>query len=232
MCNNFEKDNSTDNISNSIIKEKEIISFILSNGISAEKSKIITERLYYKFYNLHNIVNASEKELIKIKGLGAKKSKLLKSVPKLLEYYLLSSLKLSASHFKKKDLTDYLIVKLGKLKFETFSIICLDINKRFISMEQIFRGTIDSATIYPRDLVEKSLSVGASYVIIVHNHPSGIANPSKEDLEITHALFKAFLTVNIKMIDHLIVAGNCVYSFRDNGVFDNYNLNNNLENIK
>ena len=59
MCNNFEKDNSTDNISNSIIKEKEIISFILSNGISAEKSKIITERLYYKFYNLHNIVNAS-----------------------------------------------------------------------------------------------------------------------------------------------------------------------------
>lgn len=232
MCNNFEKDNSTDNISNSIIKEKEIISFILSNGISAEKSKIITERLYYKFYNLHNIVNASEKELIKIKGLGAKKSKLLKSVPKLLEYYLLSSLKLSASHFKKKDLTDYLIVKLGKLKFETFSIICLDINKRFISMEQIFRGTIDSATIYPRDLVEKSLSVGASYVIIVHNHPSGIANPSKEDLEITHALFKAFLTVNIKMIDHLIVAGNCVYSFRDNGVFDDYNLNNNLENIK
>ena len=232
MCNNFEKDNSTDNISNSIIKEKEIISFILSNGISAEKSKIITERLYYKFYNLHNIVNASEKELIKIKGLGAKKSKLLKSVPKLLQYYLLSSLKLSASHFKKKDLTDYLIVKLGKLKFETFSIICLDINKRFISMEQIFRGTIDSATIYPRDLVEKSLSVGASYVIIVHNHPSGIANPSKEDLEITHALFKAFLTVNIKMIDHLIVAGNCVYSFRDNGVFDDYNLNNNLENIK
>lgn len=232
MCNNFEKDNSTDNISNSIIKEKEIISFILSNGISAEKSKIITERLYYKFYNLHNIVNASEKELIKIKGLGAKKSKLLKSVPKLLEYYLLSSLKLSASHFKKKDLTDYLIVKLGKLKFETFSIICLDINKRFISMEQIFRGTIDSATIYPRDLVEKSLSVGASYVIIVHNHPSGIANPSKEDLEITHALFKAFLTVNIKIIDHLIVAGNCVYSFRDNGVLDDYNLNNNLENIK
>ena len=232
MCNNFEKDNSTDNILNSIIKEKEIISFILSNGISAEKSKIITERLYYKFYNLHNIVNASEKELIKIKGLGAKKSKLLKSVPKLLEYYLLSSLKLSASHFKKKDLTDYLIVKLGKLKFETFSIICLDINKRFISMEQIFRGTIDSATIYPRDLVEKSLSVGASYVIIVHNHPSGISNPSKEDLEITHALFKAFLTVNIKMIDHLIVAGNCIYSFRDNGVFDDYNLNNNLENIK
>lgn len=224
--------NKIDNELSELDKEKEIISFILSNGISKEKSKIITERLYYKFYNLHNIVNVSEKELIKIKGLGAKKSKLLKIIPKLLEYYLLGGLKLSASHFKKKDLTDYLIVKLGKLKFETFSIICLDINKRFISMEQIFRGTIDSATIYPRDLVEKSLSAGASYVIIVHNHPSGISNPSKEDLEITHALFKAFLTVNIKMMDHLIVAGNSVYSFRDDGIFDNYNLNNSLDNIK
>ena len=101
-------------INKELENEKEIISFILSNGISEEKSKLITERLYYKFYNLHNIVNASEKELIKIKGLGAKKSKLLKIVPKLLEYYLLSSLKLSASHFKKKYLTDYLIVKLGK----------------------------------------------------------------------------------------------------------------------
>ena len=225
--------NKIDNELNELDKEKEIISFILSNGISVEKSKTITEKLYYKFYNLHNIVNASEKELIKIKGLGAKKSKLLKSVPKLLEYYLLSSLKLSASHFKKKDLIDYLIIKLGKLKFETFSIICLDINKRFVSMEQIFRGTIDSATIYPRDLVEKSLSAGASYVIIAHNHPSGVSKPSKEDLEITHALYNAFLTVNIKMIDHLIVAGNSVYSFRDNGIFDNYNnYNNNIENIK
>lgn len=220
------KENNLNEMSKEFEREKEIISFILSNGISEEKSKMITEKLYCKFYNLHNIVNASEKELIKIKGLGAKKSKLLKSVPKLLEYYLLSGLKLSASHFKKKDLTDYLIVKLGKLKFETFSIICLDINKRFISMEQIFRGTIDSATIYPRDLVEKSLSAGASFVIIAHNHPSGIASPSKEDLEITNALFKAFLTVNIKMMDHLIVAGNSVYSFRDNGIFDNYNSEN------
>lgn len=206
-----------------IDKEKEIISLLLSNGISIEKSKIITEKLYYKFYNLYNIVNASEKELMKIKGIGEKKIEILKNLPKILEYYLLSGLKLSASHFKKKDLTDYLIIKLGKLKFETFSIICLDINKRFISMEQIFRGTIDSATIYPRDLVEKSLSVGASYVIISHNHPSGISKPSKEDIEITKVLYKAFLIVNIKMIDHIIIAGNSAYSFRESGILDNMN---------
>ncbi len=211
-------------IDNEIDKEKEIISFILSNGITAEKSKIITEKLYYKFYNLYNIVHASQKELIKVKGLGNKRAEILKSLPKILEYYLLSGLKLPSSHFKKKDLTDYLIIKLGKLKFETFSIICLDINKRFITMEQIFRGTIDSATIYPRDLVEKSLSVGASFVIIAHNHPSGISKPSKEDVEITKILYKAFLMVNIKMIDHIIVAGNSIYSFRESGIFNNIKI--------
>lgn len=220
MYNDFEN-SLTENIDNEIDKEKEIISFLISNGISTEKSKIITEKLYYKFHNLYNIVNASEKELIKVKGLGNKKAELLKSLPKILEYYLLSGLKLQASHFKKKDLIDYLIIKFGKLKFETFSIICLDINKRFISMEQIFRGTIDSATIYPRDLVEKSLSLGASYVIISHNHPSGISKPSKEDIEITKILYKAFLIVNIKMIDHIIVAGNSIYSFRESGILDN-----------
>lgn len=222
MINNFEN-SLTENIDNQNDKEKEIISFLLSNGISAEKSKMITEKLYYKFYNLYNIVNASKNELIKIKGLGNKRAELLKSLPKILEYYLLSRLKLSTLHFNKKDLIDYLIIKFGKLKFEAFSIICLDINKRFISMEQIFRGTIDSATIYPSDLVEKSLSLGASYVIISHNHPSGISKPSKEDIEITKILYKAFLIVNIKMIDHLIIAGDSIYSFRESGILDDFN---------
>lgn len=223
MFNDF----NNDNLDASFINEKQILASILSNGISLEKANNIVEKLYYSFYNLHNIVNASNEELLKVKGLNTKKAELLKSIPTLLECYLLSSIKLSSSHFKKKDLINYLIVKLGALKFETFSIVCLDVNKRFISMQNIFRGTIDSATIYPRDLVEKALSLGASYVIISHNHPSKIAKPSKEDIEITKVLYKAFLMVEIKMIDHIIVAGNNVYSFRDNGIFDKYK--NNME---
>lgn len=225
MFNDF----NNDNLDASFINEKQILASILSNGISFDKANCIVEKLYYRFYNLYNIVNASNEELLKVKGLNIKKIELLKNIPSLLECYLLSSIKLSSSHFKKKDLINYLIVKMGKLKFEAFSIVCLDVNKRFISMENIFRGTIDSATIYPRDLVEKSLSLGASYVIISHNHPSGIAKPSKEDIEITKVLYKAFLMVEIRMIDHIIVAGNKVYSFRENGMFENYK--NNMEAI-
>lgn len=227
MYNDFYNDNikfsnALENTNSDIANEKQILASIISNGISFEKANSIVEKLYYNFYNLHNIVNASEKELSKVKGLNSKKINLIKSIPSILEYYLLSSLKVSSPHVKKKDLINYLIIKLGKLKFETFSVICLDINKRFISMEHIFRGTIDSATIYPRDLVEKSLSLGASYVIISHNHPSGIPKPSKEDVEITKVLYKAFLMVDIKMIDHIIIAGNSFYSFREDGMFDKY----------
>ncbi|PCG19969.1 JAB domain-containing protein [Brachyspira sp. G79] len=205
-----------------LVDEKQILASIISNGISSDRANTIVDKLYYSFYNLYNIVNASDKELLKVKGLNDKKIKLIKSIPSILEYYLLSSLKANTPDFKKRDLVNYLIIKLGKLKFETFSIVCLDLNKKFISIEHIFRGTIDSATIYPRDLVEKSLSLGASYVIVSHNHPSGIAKPSKEDINITNVLYKAFKMVDIKMLDHIIIAANSYYSFREDGMFDKY----------
>lgn len=205
-----------------LVDEKQILASIISNGISLERANTIVDKLYYSFYNLYNIVNASDKDLLKVKGLNDKKIKLIKSIPSILEYYLLSSLKSDMPKFKKRDLINYLIIKLGKLKFETFSIVCLDVNKKFISMEHIFRGTIDSATIYPRDLVEKSLSLGASYVIVSHNHPSGIARPSKEDINITNVLYKAFKMVDIKMLDHIIITANSYYSFREDGMFDKY----------
>lgn len=205
-----------------LVDEKQILASIISNGISSDRANTIVDKLYYSFYNLYNIVNASDKELLKVKGLNQKKITLIKSIPSILEYYLLSSLKADIPDFKKRDLINYLIIKLGKLKFETFSIVCLDVNKKFISIEHIFRGTIDSATIYPRDLVEKSLSLGASYVIVSHNHPSGIAKPSKEDINITNVLYKAFKMVDIKMLDHIIIAANSYYSFREDGMFDKY----------
>lgn len=205
-----------------LVDEKQILASIISNGISLERANTIVDKLYYSFYNLYNIVNASDKDLLKVKGLNENKIKLIKSIPSILEYYLLSSLKSDMPKFKKRDLINYLIIKLGKLKFETFSIVCLDVNKKFISMEHIFRGTIDSATIYPRDLVEKSLSLGASYVIVSHNHPSGIARPSKEDINITNVLYKAFKMVDIKMLDHIIITANSYYSFREDGMFDKY----------
>ena len=204
------------------IDEKQLLCFFLSSGISSSKGISIVNKLYSRFSTLYDIVYADENDLLKIEGINIKKVKLLRSIPKLIEYYLLSSIRNNSIDFKRKELIEYLKTKIGGLKFESVVMICLDINRKIISIENIFRGTIDSATIYPRDLVEKALSLGSTYVILSHNHPSGVCNPSKEDISITEMIYKAFLMVNIKLVDHIVVTSNSYYSFRDNGIIDKY----------
>ena len=204
------------------LEEKRLISLILSNGASYSKNMPIVNKLYSRFSTLYDIVDADEDNLLKVEGINKAKVKVLKNIPKLIEYYLLSSIYNNTINFKKKELIDYLKIKIGGLKFESVIMVCLDINKKVISIENIFRGTIDSATIYPRELVEMALSVGASYIILSHNHPSGICSPSKEDVNITELIYKAFLMVNIKLLEHIVVTSNSYYSFRDNGIIDRY----------
>ncbi len=198
--------------------EKDILAAVLMDGNSTE----LINNLYLRFKNLYSIVNADEDELLSIKGMGMRKIKKLKSIPELLEYYALEVLEDTKLAFSMKDFINYLFVKLKKLKFEVFIIASIDIKKNFLGVEQIFRGSINTATIYPRDLVEHALSVGASYVVLAHNHPSGIASPSKEDIEITKIMFNAFYIMNIRVLDHIIIAGSNKFSFREDGILDSF----------
>lgn len=214
-----------------LIEEKVVLSKLLSFGMNNCKASALAEKLYERFFNLYNILHASDDELIKIDGLGIKRIALLHVIPELLEYYTLSNLKSSLEVFKMKDLVKYLFITLGGLKFEVFTIACIDLKKRFLGVEQIFRGSINTATIYPRDLVEYALTMGASYVVLAHNHPSGVASPSKEDIEITRLLFQAFYMVHVRIVDHIIIGGKNKYSFREEGLLDKYkeDIKNNME---
>lgn len=216
---------------NVLVEEKVVLSKFLSIGIGEDKVNHLVDTLYNRFDSLYNIINAPDEELLKVNGLGVKKIGILRTIPNMLEYYVLSGMKELAAPFKMKDLVNYFIITLSNLKFEVFVLACLDIKKHFIGVEQIFRGSINTATIYPRDLVEKALTLGASYVIFAHNHPSGIARPSKEDIEITRTLFQAFYVVHVHIVDHVIIGGNKIYSFRDNGILDKYkeDIKNNME---
>lgn len=199
------------------LEEKDIMSLILSFGLTKKQSDKLIEELYLKFNTLYKIVNAKEEELLKIKNLGKKKIELIKSIEYLLFCYTRSNLKEAKKLFKRKDLINHLTITLRPLKFEIFLIACIDAKKRFISAEQIFRGSIDTATIYPREVIEHSLSKNAKYVVIAHNHPSGMAQPSREDIIITKTLIKSFNSVGISVIDHIIIA-NDIYSFRERGI--------------
>jgi DNA repair protein RadC len=117
-----------------------------------------------------------------------------------------------------KATRDYLMLKLGTREFETFCCLYLDNRHRLIEFVELFRGTIDGASVHPREVVKEALKRNAAAMIFAHPHPSGVAEPSRADEVITRRLKDALQLVDIRVLDHLIVAGGDVVSFSDKGL--------------
>ena len=113
---------------------------------------------------------------------------------------------------------DFLRVKLGALEHEAFAVLMLDAQNRLIEYVELFRGTVSQATVYPREVVKESLARNAAALVLVHNHPSGVAEPSRADEHLTQTLKAALALVDIRVLDHLIVAGRDVLSFAERGL--------------
>jgi len=113
---------------------------------------------------------------------------------------------------------DYLMAKLGEREHEVFTVIYLDNRHRLIACQELFRGTIDGASVHPREVVKEALRHNAAAVILAHNHPSNVAEPSHADEFITRRLREALQLVDIQVLDHLIVAGDTVLSFSEKGL--------------
>jgi DNA repair protein RadC len=113
---------------------------------------------------------------------------------------------------------EYLSVKLGRLDYEVFSVILADAHHRVIEYVELFRGTIDGASVHPREVVKLVLAKGASAVLLVHNHPSQIREASHADELITKRLQSCLNLIDVRVLDHLIVAGDSVLSFAEEGL--------------
>jgi DNA repair protein RadC len=113
---------------------------------------------------------------------------------------------------------DFLSVKLGSLEYETFCVMLLDKRHRLIEFVELFRGTIDGASVYPREVVKLALAKNAAALLLAHPHPSGVAEPSQADELITQRLKEALALVDIRILDHVIVAGGDAWSFAEKGL--------------
>jgi DNA repair protein RadC len=113
---------------------------------------------------------------------------------------------------------DYLMLRLGAREHEVFCVVWLDNRHRVIECQELFRGTLDGATVHPREVVKEALAHNAAACLLAHNHPSGVAEPSQADELITQRLKEALAMVDIRVLDHLIVAGGEVVSFAERGV--------------
>ena len=109
-------------------------------------------------------------------------------------------------------------LKLAEIEHEVFFIVYLDNQHRVIEFAELFRGTIDGASVYPREVVKAALNVNAAAVIFAHNNPSGLAQPSEADRKLTHRLTMAWNVVDIRVLDHFVVGADEVYSFAEHGL--------------
>lgn len=113
---------------------------------------------------------------------------------------------------------DFVRLKLAELEHEVFSVLWLDSQNRLIEYQEMFRGTLTQTSVYPREIVKAGLAINAAAVILVHNHPSGVAEPSKADELLTDTLNKALALVDIKVLDHIVVGGMDTISFAERGL--------------
>ncbi len=113
---------------------------------------------------------------------------------------------------------EFLRLKLGTLEHEVFAVLMLDAQHRLIEYVELFRGTVAQTSVYPREVVKKSLARNAAALVLVHNHPSGVAEPSRADRLLTQTLNAALALVDVRVLDHLIVAGSDVLSFAERGL--------------
>ncbi len=196
----------------------EIIELLLTLGTPRTDCKQPAKDALKKWGSLKAVLEAPPKELKKIKGIGDHNVFGLKLTQDVARRYLADRIVDMDYIQSSEDVLDYLRHNLRDKSQELFMVIYLNGRNQILKMETLFEGTLNTSAVYPREVVKKALENDASALVLVHNHPSGNPSPSKDDLTITKKLKEAAKTIDIYIHDHLIIAGNDVYSFADHGL--------------
>jgi DNA repair protein RadC len=203
----------------------ELLAIFLRSGIQGKSAIIIANDLLTQFGGVKGIFEAEKEELMEIEGLGEAKVAQIKAVQALAGEYLKEKMKSVSKVRNSKEVFNYLYLTMRDLKKEVFKVIFLDSANQIIDDENLFEGTLNTSSVYPREIVEKAIHKNAASLVFVHNHPSGDPTPSESDKAITEDLVYACNLVQIKVLDHIIIGDNRYFSFADEGLIEEYNLN-------
>lgn len=196
----------------------EVVELLLTLGTPRSDCKQAAKDALKKFGSLNAVLEADQKELQDINGIGPNNVFGLKLTQTVARRYLAGRIIGKDIITSSDEVLDYLKHNLRDKKQEIFSVIYLNGRNEIIGMEELFHGSLTTSVVYPREVVKKVLKQNAAALIFVHNHPSGNLNPSQEDIKITKKLKDAVATIDVKVHDHLIIAGNDYYSFADNNL--------------
>ena len=196
----------------------EIIELLLTLGTPRKDCKQSAKEALMKFGTLKAVLEADAVDLKTVRGIGDKNVFGLKIAQAVARRYLADSVVDKDFIRSSKEVLEYLQHNLRDKNREVFMVIYLNGRNQIIKMEEVFEGTLSTSAVYPREVVKRALDNEAAALVFVHNYPSGNPNPSKEDLTITNKLKEASQSIDVVVHDHLIIAGNEVYSFADHGL--------------
>jgi DNA repair protein RadC len=200
------------------LSDSELLAILLGTGTRGQPVGELARGVLSRWGGLTGLLGSSPAELARARGLGPARVARVLAALELGRRYLGAPVEPRSALAAPSDAARFLKARLLDLPHEVFCCLFLDTRHRLIRYEELFRGTIDGATVYPREVVKRALAHNASAVILGHNHPSGVSEPSEADRSITLKLAKALALVEIRLLDHVVVSRGGHVSLAERGL--------------
>ena len=199
------------------LSDAELLTVFLRVGVRGKNAVELAGDMVRHFGSLQALLRASLKDFTDVPGLGPAKYAQLNAVIELARRAISDELLSGESICSPQAAKQYLRLAMAGRPYESFHVLFLDVRNRLIAARELFRGTLTHTSVYPREVVREALTRNAASVMLAHNHPSGTPEPSEADMLLTRALVQALALVDIRILDHFVVAGHRVHSFAENG---------------
>ncbi|MBL4574403.1 MAG: DNA repair protein RadC [Gammaproteobacteria bacterium] len=200
------------------LSDAELLAVMLQTGTKGRTSLDIARDMLSRYGGLIGLLAADPASLIENSGIGAAKAARFVAMKELSQRHMLEAIQPKDILTSSEATRDYLRAKYRDCQSEIFSCLFLNNQHHIVKLEELFRGTIDGAAVYPREVVKRCLYHNAAAVILAHNHPSGIAEPSRADIAITKKLSTALELIDVRVLDHLVIGNSMVVSFAERGL--------------
>jgi len=200
------------------LSDAELLAIFLRTGLHGKTALDLSRDLLTDYDGLRGLIETDSKTFCQTKGLGLAKYSQIQAAIELGKRYLQENLLKKDVLSSPNDTKNFLLAQLRAYPYEVFACLFLDNRHQIISFDKMFNGTIDGANVYPREVVKQALARNAAAVIFAHNHPSGVAEPSLADKNITRRLQEALGLVDIRVLDHFVIGENTAVSFAEQGL--------------